>query len=65
MENVNLPQHLRKDIREYFQTVMQTMQQQNDLDSFIKSISPSLSVRVVKHMFESVLREHNKIIKHT
>ena len=65
MENVNLPQHLRKDIREYFQTIMLTMQQQNDLDAFIKNISPSLSLRVVRHMFESVLREHNKIIKQT
>jgi len=36
MENVHLPQPLRKDIREYFKTVMQTMAQQNELDGFFK-----------------------------
>ena len=65
MENVNLPQPLRKDIREYFQTIMMTMQQQNELDSFIKNISPSLALRVRGHMFENVLRDHNKIIQET
>ena len=65
MENVNLPQHLRKDIREYFQTIMLTQQQQDDLDNFFKRISPSLALRVRGHMFENILRESNKIIKQT
>ncbi len=65
MENVNLPQALRTDIREYFKTIMLTMQQQNELDQFIKTISPSLALRVRGHMFENVLKEHNKIIKQT
>ena len=34
MDNVNLPQPLRKDIREYFKTVMQTMAQSDELVSF-------------------------------
>ena len=65
MENVNLPQALRSDIREYFKTIMMTMQQQNELDTFIKNISPSLAQRVRGHMFENVLKERNKIIKQT
>lgn len=60
-----MPQSLRKDIREYFQTIMLTMQQQNDLSSFINNISPSLALRVRGHMFENVLRDKNKIIKQT
>ena len=63
MENVNLPAYLRKDIREYFQTVMITMQQQQELSKFMDNISPSLALRVRGHMFENVLRDHNKIIK--
>lgn len=65
MDNVNLPDSLRKDIREYFQTVMITMQQQQELDKFIQNISPSLALRVRGHMFENVLNDHNKIIKQT
>ena len=34
MENVHLPQPLRKEIREYFKTIMQTMQHQQELDGF-------------------------------
>ena len=44
---------------------MLTMQQQNDLDAFIKNISPSLALRVRGHMFEKELRENNKIIRQT
>ena len=65
MENVNLPSYLRKDIREYFQTIMITMTQQQDLDKFIRNISPSLALKVRGNMFENVLRDHNKIIKQT
>lgn len=65
MENVNLPQPLRKEIREYFKTIMLTMQQQKELDQFMSAISPSLSLRVRGHMFDKVLRDHNMIIKET
>ena len=44
---------------------MLTMQNQQDLDEFIKNISPSLALRVRGHMFESVLKDRNKIIKDT
>ena len=44
---------------------MLTMQQQNELDSFIKAISPSLALRVRGHMFENVLKDNNKIIRQT
>lgn len=59
MENVHLPVPLRKEIREYFKTVMQTMSQQNELDGFFKQISPSLALRIRGHMFESVLKVKN------
>jgi len=65
MENVDLPPNLRKEIREYFQTILLTMQQQNELDAFIKNISPSLALKVRGHMFASVLKERNLIIKQT
>jgi len=44
---------------------MLTMQQQNELDQFFRNISPSLALRVRGHMFENILRDHNKIIKQT
>lgn len=51
MSNVKLPNEVRKDIREYFKTIMLTMQNQQELDQFIKTISPSLALRVRGHMF--------------
>ena len=65
MANINLPKELRKDIREYFKTIMQTMQQQGELDLFIKTISPSLALRVRGHMFQNLLKTKNKIIIET
>lgn len=35
MENVDLPENLRNEIREYFQTIMQTSSQQDELDTFL------------------------------
>lgn len=65
MQNVKLPHPLRKKIREYFKTIMQTNTQQQELDSFMKSISPGLASKVRVNMFEKLLRDKNKIIKET
>ena len=40
------------------------MTQQDELNSFLNQISPSLSLRVQSHMFEKVLKE-NAIIEET
>ena len=65
MANIALPKDLREDIREYFKTIMLTMQNQQELDQFFKTISPSLANRVRGHMFYNVLNTQNVIIKET
>jgi len=65
MENVSLPELLRKDIREYYQTILQTSAQQEELDTFINTISPSLQLRVRSKMFHNILKEQNAIIIQT
>ena len=62
MENVDLPPKIRQDIRTYFQTIMLTMQQQEDFDSFYKAIKPSLQQRIQMYLFRDVLNEQNEAI---
>ena len=46
MENAHLTKSLRNEIRQYFNTVMVTMNQQDELEQFFLQISPSLKQRV-------------------
>jgi len=56
MANVKLSKKLRAQIRDYFKKVVATLSQQDELNSFLMLISPSLSLRVQSHMFEKVLK---------
>ena len=46
MENIDLPNLLQKDIQEYLTYTHKNLDQQNELDSFLQQLSPSLKVEV-------------------
>ena len=55
MDNMKLEKDLRKNIREYFKRVQQTMTQQQELKDLLKRISPSLKKKVQSCMFVTAL----------
>ena len=61
MDNMKLQSDLRKDIREYFKRVQQTMTQQTELRELLKRISPSLKKKVQSCMFVSALSKNDTI----
>jgi hypothetical protein len=65
MENVNLDQGLRDEIREFFKSTAPTKMQADELAEFLRKLSPNLQVRVRTCMFMDTLRDKNWIIKQT
>ena len=63
MDNMGLPNEVRKDIRTYFKKVQMTMTQQKDLEALMKRISPSLEKKLQNEMFRSVITKKNKVVK--
>jgi CHASE3 domain sensor protein len=64
MDNMKLEKELRKNIREYFKRVQQTMTQQQELKDLLKRISPSLKKKVQSCMFVTALGK-NCVIQET
>ena len=65
MENVNLPESLRNEIREFFKGTQDTVMRQCELNDFLAKLSPNLQTRVRTTMFMDTLGEKNDIIKKT
>lgn len=65
MKNVNLPEPLKNSIREFFKGTQDTKMRQDELDGFLKKLSPSLRTRVRTTMFVDTLGDKNKIIRQT
>ena len=55
MKNVNLPEPLKNSIREFFKGTQDTKMRQDELDGFLKKLSPSLRTRVRTTMFVDTL----------
>jgi hypothetical protein len=65
MSNIALDEHIREDVREYFQAVQLTQSQQQELDDFLTQISPSLKNQVNAAIFSTILNQENETIKAT
>ena len=44
MENLALPKELKKEIKEYFIKTFSRIDQQHELNAFLKDVSPSLGL---------------------
>lgn len=56
MDNMQIPGHTRKKVREYLLNTQATQDQQEELNNFLKNISPSLRLKISEHIFAEVLR---------
>ena len=55
MKNLNLPEKLQVHVTGFLTYSKSLLESQEELECFLKMISPSLKERVLKHLFSSVL----------
>ena len=69
MKNLNIPDAIKDDVKYYISYTQSTLDHQNELDSFLAMLSPSLKQRVVRHIFydtilkTSVFEGNHEILK--
>ena len=56
MKNMSLPKEIQRKVINYIFYTQSSKDQQTELNSFLKLISPSLKMEVIRHMFGGVLR---------
>jgi len=56
MKTIDLDIDVQKDVRDYFQFTRGTLSQQEELNKFIALISPSLKIKVQRHVFLGALK---------
>lgn len=59
MANMGIPQVTRKKVREYLLNTQSTQDQQEELNDFLKNVSPSLRFKVSVHIFSDVLKNNH------
>jgi hypothetical protein len=57
MRNLSIPKDLHSDVVGYLTYTEGLLESQNELETFLSLISPSLKERVIKHIFSTVLSE--------
>lgn len=58
MQNMQIPGVTRRKVREYLLNTQSTQDQQEELNDFLKNISPSLRFEVSVHIFAEVLQKN-------
>ena len=56
MKNLKLSNDLQAEVRDYINSTANTLDQQEELEEFLKLISPSLKLKVSKELFSEVIR---------
>ena len=56
MKNMGLPQTVQRKVINYIFYTQSSLEQQTELKSFLRLISPSLRMEIIRHMFGGVLR---------
>jgi hypothetical protein len=51
MRNLSIPEKLQNTVQAYLISTQTTLDQQKELDSFLKILSPSLKIEVTRHIF--------------
>jgi len=55
MKNMKLPESTQKKVQNYIMSTQSTLDHQQEMDSFLKLISPSLRLEVTKHIFSMIV----------
>jgi hypothetical protein len=56
MKNMGISNEMQKKVREFLLNTQSTQDQQEELDGFLKNISPSLRLKVLAHIFSGVMK---------
>lgn len=51
MKNIRLPDQLQSKIMGYFKYTYQTLNSQMELEDFFRMVSPSIKLKVTRHIF--------------
>jgi CRP-like cAMP-binding protein len=63
MHSLEIPDRIQDDIREYLMSVNEYKTQQNEMQEFMKSISPSLKKKVEKYIFFVAINQNALLVK--
>jgi len=55
MKNMKLPEETQKKVQNYIMSTQSTLDHQQEMDAFLKLISPSLRLEVTKHIFHTIV----------
>ena len=55
MKNLLIPEDFQKTIRMYLTTTQSTLDHQQELDSFMSMLSPSLKIQVTRYIFQDII----------
>lgn len=55
MKNMKLPEETQKKVQNYIMSTQSTLDHQQEMDSFLKMISPSLRLEVTRHIFSMIV----------
>lgn len=59
MKNMKLSENTQKKVQNYIMSTQSTLDHQQEMDSFLKLISPSLRLEVTKHIFSMIVVKNN------
>jgi hypothetical protein len=69
MKNLRMPESMREEVEYYLSYTQRTLDDQNELDSFLNQLCPSLKRKVTTYVFhESILKNpvfksHNEVVE--
>lgn len=55
MKNMKLPEETQKKVQNYIMSTQSTLDHQQEMDAFLKMISPSLRLEVTRHIFSMIV----------
>jgi hypothetical protein len=55
MKNLNIPMKLQEEVKNYFTFTQNTLDHQQELDEFLKTLSPSLRQKIISSIFSEVI----------
>lgn len=59
MKNMKLPEETQKRVQNYIMSTQSTLDHQQEMDAFLKLISPSLRLEVTKHIFSTIVMKNS------
>lgn len=65
MKNMKLPEETQKKVQAYIMSTQSTLDHQQEMDDFLKMISPSLKLEVTRHIFSVIVTSNQMFSENT